>query len=610
MNADVSPIRALGLLALTVGLAMLPSVLNLGKGELTRHMEELSVLSSHETWVRQRVGARPLLGLEDASDPRVVATTIDLLPANSPIRAEGGEPSGRAWLIPTLNGGARVNKPPLVVWSNLLAWSGLDAESAASDALMMRARLMGLVMLVLTVAGTFWAGWSLEGPRTAVLGGLVVGSTLMLLRQAHYATYDSYQLAWVTLTVAGALHAMRPGREAGSSWARWAIGWGAAGVALGLAMLSKGMPLALVLTLAPIVAMIVAWPNRRRRALVGLLAATAVGFAIASPWYLYVSIHVPAITSILGSEWDQERAIYQPPWYYLGLFGLVFPWTLWLIGGLFTPFVKLADRRRMMLLAWLWFVTIFVLLSLHEAKQQRYILPALPPASLMVAQLWVWHRRLADRGERDPGVNLLRVPHWLALAVASVGLPTFLALQPALVDRGWIDAVEMRVLGPVVAGLIAAGLLAVAALGAWLHWRWRPLWAAALTAVWGLAAFGLFMHAYYGGPAGQNPYRDHVRRIAAEVRQAPLLQIARGPEDRDIGDDTLFYLRRIVRMVDRDAVERLRSLGATVYVASTAEGEGAPWDGVAGVVHLFDFADRRDPARRALYRFEPAPNDD
>lgn len=36
-----------------------------------------------------------------------------------------------AWLVPSWNGRARVNKPPLLVWINLLAWSGLDPATAA-----------------------------------------------------------------------------------------------------------------------------------------------------------------------------------------------------------------------------------------------------------------------------------------------------------------------------------------------------------------------------------------------------------------------------------------------------------------------------------------------
>ena len=90
--------RACGLLLLCVPLVWG----GLGAPDCEFHMEVMALASSQEAWLSQQ------------SD-------------------------SRAWLIPSWNGAPRVNKPPLLVWINLLAWRGLP-PGASVETLVQRAR--------------------------------------------------------------------------------------------------------------------------------------------------------------------------------------------------------------------------------------------------------------------------------------------------------------------------------------------------------------------------------------------------------------------------------------------------------------------------------------
>jgi 4-amino-4-deoxy-L-arabinose transferase-like glycosyltransferase len=60
----------------------------------------------------------------------------------------------------------------------------------------------------------------------------------------------------------------------------------------------------------------------------------------------------------------------------------------WLIGALFQPWVRAkGERRRHLLIAWLWFLGLLIVLSIPGANQQRYLLPIMPAVGLLVGVL-------------------------------------------------------------------------------------------------------------------------------------------------------------------------------------------------------------------------------
>jgi 4-amino-4-deoxy-L-arabinose transferase-like glycosyltransferase len=393
-------------LLFVLAISAAPLLPGLAERDVARIMENISMLSSQETFLRLRGS--------------------DQIPADPD-----------AWLMPTACGRPRLNKPPMMVWLNLLAFSDLTPADSTPEQLTHRARLVSVALALMLVGATFWIGLMLGGSELALTAGAVVGSIWFLQRQARTASYDIHLAAWATLAVAAGLAAVRsrpaplsapfaspaPTAVADRRSAPGRFVWGMlACLALACAVLSKG-PLAFALVLPPLLLLA---PRRWKV----ILAVALGGAALAAPWYLWVADRYADALRDMAVEFQAERDVNQPPWYYLGLLGLVLPWTPWLLAGLVFPWLRRDSELRPAAWAgWCWFIFLFVAFSIPGAKQQRYILPIVPAVALLVGVVTVDHARLFRLHGAAPGEIWFRAPMLLAMWIGSVALPAWIALH-------------------------------------------------------------------------------------------------------------------------------------------------------------------------------------
>lgn len=495
-------IQILLLLAVTVP----PLVAGLGASDCEFHMEVRTMATAQETWLRQQV------------DPQ-------------------------AWLIPTWNGAPRVNKPPLTVWLNMLVWTGLDPQTTGVDVLVYRARLVAAALAVLALLATWRMGAHLHSTRYGLLAAAITGTSLLFLRNARMASYDTYLLVFSTFAMASAVWAMQP-RAAIHSRGPYCIGWALSGIAMAAAVLTKG-PIALVMTALPLF-LIALLERRRRLHLMGLGMALGITAAIAAPWYMYVLKAVPSADRIMGTEFKAMRPEFQPPWYYLGLIPLVAPWLLWL-----PAFWIAAARRHLdfsdpaLRIPAVWFLAIFLVLSIPAAKQQRYILPILPAAGLLMAAAW---QSLAARTALRWPVPLGRV-HGGLLIVGALLMGAWGLGHPWLVASGALRQPEIARLPPWTFAAISLPLLLVAR-AAYRAARAHRLEAAAwLTAIWMAGAstpmFYDYSHTYHARFA----QRPDVEAVKAIIGESLLLYVRAGdlPAHKQWPDPKmLLYSQRII----------------------------------------------------------------
>lgn len=495
--------------ALAFLLCLLPVLVHYDKTEPTRIMENLSIMSSQETWLRQHAGEKD------------------------------------AWVIPSYNGAPRIHKPPLLVWVNLLAWADLSPDTADLMRLVGRARLVSVGLAWLTLLSVFWAGHTLGGWRYGLLGVVATGTQFLFIRQARFATYDNFLLGWGTLAVAAGLWAMAP--AGGRGRGRAILGWLVSGGAMGAALMSKG-PLALALILGPLAAM--AWgvppsPGGLRRRLTGLVGAALLALALAAPWYGHVLHAVSGAATRMLSEYEAQRNSFQPPWYYLGLIGLVFPWSFWMLDGLRAGRPSRTEPgARRGAAPWLWFVFIFVFMSIPMAKQQRYILPILPAAGLLAAAALI---RREGELPRAGWYRFAVAAHWGLLRVLSVLGPLTMLLQERLVAWGWMK--EPQVPGIPVGVTLALGvaLCVVAWHGGRLHREGRAIAAAAWTAVWMAALSSVAFYGYALSSHGRFAYQAEAHAAAQTMREAPFYYLNGGRAyDKEPSKEMLMYERLTV----------------------------------------------------------------
>ncbi len=541
--------------ALLILLVMPPLLAGLGAADCEYHMEVMTLASSQETWMRMQ------------SDPD-------------------------AWLIPSWNGAPRVNKPPLTVWINAILWSGIDPATANVDELVMRARMAAAGLTFLALFAVWSIGARLYDERFGWLAAVVVGTSLLFLRTARIATYDTYLLVFSTCAAAGALHAIRPNEQRTPPLRTRTIGWTVFGLASAAAYLTKG-PISLVMTLIPALCFIACMRSWRTQ-LPGLALALLGAAALTAPWYLHVLREIPAAARVLGVEYKAARSEFQPPWYYFGLVSLVAPWSLWL-----PAFWAHAIRRRLdwgspaIRIGAGWFLAIFIIMSIPAAKQQRYIVPILPAAGLLMASAIL---SIGAR-TRAPWLPRLARIHGGILVAASALIGVFGLLHPWLLEIGALKRPEIALLPPWSLALLAALLVYVARAVLRAARKDALESMAALTAAWMTLASTPLLFDYSHTHHGRYQRRAEVEQVMRIVKSDPL-RYAESPELPDYAEvpdgKMLMYARRIIPLWTRADGPPSGFLMAARHDGLNRELEEAGWRPV------LEFDDGNLPRR--LYR--------
>jgi len=302
--------------------------------------------------------------------------------------------ANHSYLDFTWNGQAYVKKPPLLFWALIGSFKALGESEFAARLPSVAAGLATLLLIYLTAAGV-------AGRLAGTLAALVpLQFYFFIARGGRDCATDAPLLFFLTL----ALYALLRSREDRRFCAL-------AGVASGLAILSKGLAGIIPLIIAPLVVLVL--PGFEAIGITGLAVIFGCALAVAAPWYLYEALHNPlfwtsfvhheTIARVAGHLEDETH----PGWYTLHGFWkeIHFLWPLILPLGAFAVVVI---RRRMMrgtLVAGasrlgrlgsigpamsLWIVWLVVALGAAGAVQTKlpwYILPAFVPTALLAGAL-------------------------------------------------------------------------------------------------------------------------------------------------------------------------------------------------------------------------------
>lgn len=386
------------------------------------------------------------------------------------------------WLVPRIAGEPWLEKPPLPQWSiaaSGLAFGGIDTFSARVPSAL--AGLAG-VLAFAALAARF------RGPTTGMLAGLVLASSYYLITYARLAESDVY--LWAVVVGAMAVFA-RSHVKYGSAEAAATLGWRswaafAFFVLVGVSQVVKGIFFGPALILAPVAAWLLIHRGDGWRWLVspqGWACAAAVGFA----WPVAVlAAHPEALdlwTVHTVGRLDSATAFNaKPAWYYLTtLPWQLMPWTLFVLpalpGSLRRAWREPGSLDRFL---WVWFLSMFALLSAPGGKHHHYLIHALPPFALWTAEALPWWRdrvaslwsnvwcRLGAAGLIAAGVagatrlvgEKYALPVWEPFAVAGVVI-----LGGALAGRSCVRRSDVAAAASLFA-VVAAGLLY--ATGVWI----------------------------------------------------------------------------------------------------------------------------------------------
>jgi 4-amino-4-deoxy-L-arabinose transferase-like glycosyltransferase len=469
------------------------------------------------------------------------------------------------WLVPRYEGERFFDKPPLAYWAMATSFLWLDISIGA-------ARLVAVFAAVGVALATFALGRLLFDSRSALIGGLVLSTTLAFLSFARLAMSDMLLCLFTTLAVALALRLFRDGPP------RWTAP--AFGVALGLGFLAKG-PVAL---LVPGLAAVLLLVGTRRRGGplpfgAGSVAVAAVSFAvIAVPWFALIYRRLgweplayfflrENVERFAGEAYDVGR----PVWFYLPTyFAEGLPWS---------PFLPLAllrllrdpDRRVRESTRFLagWAALVLLPLSLSRGKIDYYLLPVYPALALLVG------RYLA----RTPWCRLDRAWTRAALMAGAAAL-TLVAARPPHVPAAWLPGPGPRALLLVVLGLAAFSLVVVAL-------RLSPTGLTATLAASAAALSLLIVVFFLPAFAAGQPNRRIVEDVARERLYRPGLALAYCSDPPRARRDVLFHVGLPAR--ERCPLWPLAASGEP-YLLFLTPAEHASFQAIPGYRHVASYS--------------------
>lgn len=343
---------------------------------------------------RRRIGIKPAAFLAFALFVCAFAYSslqeVAVMEARNFISAREIVESGK-WLIPTLNGQPRIAKPPLPIWI-----TAIPMLIAGSDHSMVANRIPSGLAAVLMAVFVYRFGFLLTRDRNiAVISLLVTATSYIFIYMARQNTWDVYAHSFMACAVYYLFKGLRDSRTRIHAFL-------APGLFMALSFMSKG-PVAFFALLLPfLIGYGVAYGGKdfitHGRALV-LCALVTV--ALSSIWPALVYLNLPhAAEHVFRDETSSWAGRHTNPfWYYLlKLQNIGGVWLPFLIYGVLRPRLKnSAVLKKEYLMALAWLLATLVLISITPEKKDRYIFPAVFPASLLVAMVYNQVMGASDR---------------------------------------------------------------------------------------------------------------------------------------------------------------------------------------------------------------------
>ncbi len=311
------------------------------------------------------------------------------------------------WLLTTINGEPRYQKPPLPTW--LTAISGAIFGIKSVWALRLPAAITTLILVLFSykIGEKISASSASEKDRErnklyAFISSLILATSFYIVASARDGQWDIYTHGFML----GCIYLLYLFFTKEAHKYRNAL---LAGLFFGCSFLSKG-PVSLYALLLPFLiafGIVYKYKNFKTRWL-PLLAFLVVTVILSGWWHWYTLTFDPAAAEITKKEttnWISYEI--KPFYYYWSFFTQSGVWTIPAFIGLLYPYLKnRVLNKKAYLFTFLWTVLSVVLLSLIPEKKSRYLLPVLIPMALntgfYIEYLFRRFKDLKDKRETFP----------------------------------------------------------------------------------------------------------------------------------------------------------------------------------------------------------------
>jgi 4-amino-4-deoxy-L-arabinose transferase-like glycosyltransferase len=273
------------------------------------------------------------------------------------------------WLLTTMNGAPRYEKPPFPTWMSAVFGSifGINSTFAMRIPTAIMLFLVGvfthnftlrfinkehaLINALIAITSFYVIGITVEAPWDIYTHGFMLGSIYFL-----YSAFNQFKTSYIIYAIL--------------FWA--------------LSVLSKG-PVGLFALFLPFILAYFFTYRFSKKKLVQALLVLVAGSALGAIWFIYVRMADPdtfhEITSRETQNWSSYNV--KPFYYYWSFFIQSGMWTIPAFVGLLYPYLKSrVENLKAYKLTLLWTIFSVVLLSCIPEKKSRYLMPVLIPLAL------------------------------------------------------------------------------------------------------------------------------------------------------------------------------------------------------------------------------------
>ncbi|HLV15804.1 MAG TPA: glycosyltransferase family 39 protein [Xanthomarina sp.] len=280
------------------------------------------------------------------------------------------------WLLTTMNGEARYEKPPLPTW--LTAISGMIFGLKSIFGL----RLPAILFIMLLAASVFKISMLLVKDRTQSLQHAFIALTsFYIIGITIEAPWDIFAHAFMCFAIYQLFLLFEKDKK---HWKHTLL----AGCFIGFSFLSKG-PVSMYALMLPFLlayGCTFKFKNLKAKAL-SYVSVLILALIVGGWWYLYVRFQDPntfqAITEKETSNWSSYNI--RPFYYYWSFFTQSGLWTIPAFISLLYPYLKTrVTHLKAYRFSLLWTLFAVVLLSLIPEKKSRYLMPVLIPLAINI----------------------------------------------------------------------------------------------------------------------------------------------------------------------------------------------------------------------------------
>ena len=295
------------------------------------------------------------------------------------------------YLLPTLNGEPRLEKPPLPTWI------AAGIEHLAPGNLVIQRYATGLSATLMVFFLFLLLKRLSRHRKVALIASLVLATTVNVILMGRTATWDIYTHSFMI----GAIYFFVTGIEKnGAQWTYFLL----AGLFIGLSFLSKGPTSMYALLIPFLISYFIVYRmsvKEKKWAIGGMIV---VALIVSSWWYGYITIFQPDFAmEVIKKESSAWLNYSVRPWYYYWQFpaeaGI---WALYWVVAIGYFFVnKRTAYRKEYVFSFLWFLASLVLLSIVPEKKARYLLPLLIPGAMLIGlYFYQMMKALKTKGEK------------------------------------------------------------------------------------------------------------------------------------------------------------------------------------------------------------------